>query len=221
MNATAYRQRLARLSRCGLIVLLAALVPRLSASDADTLRRAVDVALAGAERAVQAMKLPAGIRTIAVIPLRGDDDGYVTARVRDLISGTDYALCTRDDRVWQDLMAEIRDWTEKRTDIMNPETVQKFGKIEGVDAILYGTVWDKSVNLWSIRGHVKLSLALADVETGRELWRSGPLEGEAFIHWSDALMQFWRFPALLFVALMMIGFVLFAFGRLRRAYKLI
>ena len=97
--------------------------------------------------------------------------------------------------------------------------MQRFGAIEGVDAIMYGIVWDNSINLWSIRGHAKVSLVLADVETGQELWRSGPLEGEAFMHWSDALMQFWRFPLVALVLFVVLILIVIGLARFKKAYK--
>jgi hypothetical protein len=200
------------------LLTLAALGTRpAQADDAEMLQRAADAALqpVGADLGGRRFE---NIKSIAVIPLRGDSDGYVTEHVRDLITQTPYALFTREDQVWNELLREI-EWGVRREDVMNPETVQKFGKIEGVDAILYGTIWDNSINLWSIRGHTKVSLVLADVETGQELWRSGPLAGEAFIHWSDALMQFWRFPLLVLVAFVVLGIILLGLRKLRKAYK--
>ena len=187
------------------------------AAEAETLQRAADAALQPVAADLAGRKFEQ-IKRIAVVPLRGDTGGYVTERVRDLVARTPYALFTREDQVWDDLLREI-EWGTRREDVMNPETVQRFGKVEGVDAILYGTIWDNSINLWSSRGHTKVSLVLADVETGQELWRSGPLAGEAFIHWSDALMQFWRYPLLVLVALIVLSVIGLGLRQLRKAYK--
>lgn len=185
--------------------------------DGETLQRAADAALEPVAADLGRTSF-ADLKSIAVIPLRGDVGGYVTERVRDLVAQTPYGLFTREDQVWDELLREI-EWDVRREDVMNPATVQKFGNVEGVDAILYGTIWDNSINLWSIRGHTKVSLVLADVETGQELWRSGPLAGEAFIHWSDALMQFWRFPLLLLIAFVVLVVILLGLRTLRKAYK--
>jgi len=202
------------------VVLLAAATagtPPAYGDDAETLQRAADAALAPVAGDLGRTSF-VGLKSIAVVPLRGDVTGYVTERVRDLVARTPYGLFTREDQVWDELLREI-EWGVRREDVMNPETVQKFGRIEGVDAILYGTVWDNSINLWSIRGHTKVSLVLADVETGQELWRSGPLAGEAFIHWSDALMQFWRFPLLVLGVVIVLAIILVGLRKLRQAYK--
>jgi hypothetical protein len=189
-----------------------------AANDAQTVQRAVDQALQGVSG--QITKSDASrVDNVAVIPLAGDTSGYVTERVRDLVAQSPYSLFTaRQDPVWDELLSEI-EWGVRREDVMNPETVQRFGKIEGVDAIMYGRVWDSSVNLWSVRGSAKVSLMLADVETGNTLWRSGPLEGEAFIHWSDALVNFWRYPALLVITILLAIIVVLGLRSLRKAYK--
>jgi hypothetical protein len=187
------------------------------ADEAETLQRASDVALQSVAQDLGRKTLE-GVKNIAVVPLRGDPDGYVTERVRDVVTRTAYALFTRSDATWNTLLKEI-EWGVRREDVMNPETVQKFGKIEGVDAILYGIVWDQAVNLWSIRGHAKLSLVLADVETGQELWRSGPLEGEAFMHWSDAFTRFWRYPLFLIGLLVIVAVLAFVAAKFRRVFR--
>ena len=187
------------------------------ADDNETLQRAIDTALQGLVQDL-GQKTFEQIKSVAVVPLRGDEDGYATGRVRDAVTRTEYGLFTRNDETWDTLLAEI-EWGVRREDVMNPDTVQKFGKVEGVDAIIYGRIWDRGVNLWSIRGHAKVSLVLADVETGQELWRSGPLAGEAFIHWSGALMQFWRYPLLLLVALFVLIVLAIVIRKHKKAYK--
>lgn len=48
--------------------------------------------------------------------------------------------------------------------------------------------------MWSIRGYASVSIHLADVETGQILWSSETVSAEAYIHWSEALTRFWRYP---------------------------
>ena len=187
------------------------------ADRAETIQRAAEMALKDVGNLLGGEAL-AGVKNIAVVPLRGDSDEYITELARGAVTRTQYALFTRSDETWDMLLKEI-EWGARRDDVMNPETVQRFGKVEGVDAILYGIVWDKSVNLWSIRAHVKVTLKLADVETGQTQWHCGPLAGEAFIHWGDALMQFWRYPLLLIGALVILLILIVCFARLKRLYR--
>lgn len=211
-----------QLSRSGIMVAAGALlaIGGMSWSRADereTLQRAAEQSVEKITPALAQTSFK-GVKNVAVVPLRGDMDGYITERVRDSVTHTPYSLFTRSDSAWDLLLKEI-EWGAKREDIMNPETIKKFGRIEGVDAILYGIVWDDTVSLWSIRGHVKMSLILADVETGQELWRSGPLEGEAYMHWSDAITQFWRYPLLLLGGIFGLGVLAVVVWRVRRVFR--
>ena len=106
---------------------------------------------------------------------------------------------------------------------MDAETIQKFGRIEGIQAILYGRVWDQNANLWGSLGQVKVSVNLAEVETGEILWSSGNVEGEGYIHWATAVTRFWRYPVLTFavvagllIAILIVRFILKAIAHATR-----
>ncbi len=190
------------------------------ADDNTTLHDAADKALEGVSANLANVKLPDDVKSIAVAQLFNDYDGYITERVRDAVAQAHQRLFTREEIILDDLLGKEEIFNIRRGDLIKPETLQSAkGKLEGVDTIMYGTIWDNDINLWSIRGHVKVSLVLADVETGQELWRSGPLEGEAFMHWSDALMHFWRFPVLLLIGFLLLIIILLALRSLRKAYK--
>jgi len=174
-------------------IMLAPLAAR--ADDQEALQRASDAAIAKMSDSLAKTKF-ADVKTVAVVPLRGDEGDYATSGLRSATTKSSYAVFTRDDPTWDMLLGEI-EWNVRREDVMDAATVQKFGKIAGVDAILYGRVWGSRVNMWGLRAETKLTATLADVETGQELWSSGPVTGEAYIHWSDALVQFWRYPLVL------------------------
>jgi hypothetical protein len=173
------------------------------ASQDETIQRATDAAIGRIVGDLQRTSFPK-IKNVAVVPLRGDRDDYATSGLKSALTKTSYHLFSRSDEEWDKLLTEI-EWGVRREDIMDPATVQKFGRIKGVDAVMFGQVWDRDVNMWSIRGHTKLSVSLAEVETGQILWSSGPVDGEAYMHWSDALTQFWRYPMMLLVVAISLG----------------
>ena len=185
------------------------------AGEEERLQRSSDKAVRQIGEELARTAFP-NVKHVAVMPLRGDIDDYATSILKSAVTKTSYSLFTRSDEVWDNLLAEI-EWGVRREDIMDPKTVQKFGQIQGVDAILYGRIWDRGVNLWSIRGHIKLSVNLADVETGQILWSSGPVEAEAYIHWSDALTKFWRYPLLIIGAVVGLIIVLLILRKITRA----
>ena len=185
------------------------------ADEQETLQRATDKAVEKLSAELKGTNFP-NVKNVAVLPLQDDPEGYATTVLKSAVTESPYGLFTRSDEDWEKLLAEI-EWGDLRGDIMTPKTVQKFGKIQGVDAILYGRVWLQNVNMWSIRAHTKISVHLADVETGQILWSSKPTEGEAYMHWSDALMNFWRYPLVIVGGLVALIIVLMIFRGIKRA----
>ncbi len=206
-----------RLACIATVVALATVARGADASEEETLRRATDQVIEAIGENLGSVSSDS-IKHVAVIPLRGDVDGYATDVLQSTVTRTKLALFTRSEATWNELLREI-EWGVHREDTMNPETVQKFGRIEGVDAILYGRIWDRGVNLWSILGRVKMSVHLAEVETGQIVWSSGPVEGFAYMHWSDAAVHFWRYPLLLLAVLLMLMILALVVRRLRKAYR--
>ena len=202
-----------------LLVVVAVLLPtaEVSASESEILARAIDEAIAKVSSEIDATEFKK-VTKVAVVPLRGDADGYATSSLKSAVTKTHYSLYTRSDDMWDTLLAEI-EWGVKREDVMTEKTVQKFGRIAGVQAILYGRMWDRETNMWSLRGRVKMSVHLAEVETGQILWSSGPVEAEAYIHWSDALTRFWRYPVLLAGAIVGLIIVLVILRKIVKAIK--
>ena len=112
-------------------------------------------------------------KRFAILPMQHDiDDGYFTSQVRnqfaDLGQPNGYELYTRMDDEWKALLNEIK-WGEQFGDTMDPATVQKFGRIQGVQGILMGRVVSETKN---DRGdvHVRITVQAFEVETGRLLW---------------------------------------------------
>lgn len=187
------------------------------ADETETIQRAIDQAISQIGDQLAATEFE-GIENVAVVPLWDDPQGYATEGLKRAVKMTSYGLFIRSDEEWDPLLSEI-EWNIRREDIMSPETIQEFGRIEGVDAVLYGTIWDSSVNMWDIRGHVKMTVHLADVETGEILWSSNAIEAEAYLHWSDAITRFWRYPLLMMGGLVALIVLLGILRGISRAIK--
>lgn len=125
---------------------------------------------------------------IAVLPLTGDRDGLSMLLRSELVRYSDYyEFYVRDDAEWNKLLSEI-EFGDRRGDVMDPSTIQKFGNVKGVDAILYGSIREATAEQ-NGDGLVRINLMLADVETGRQLW-AGMIEGEyAQLNAPDAKLQ--------------------------------
>jgi hypothetical protein len=89
----------------------------------------------------------------------------VRAELTGLDSGLTFFM--REPEDWKKLVKEI-EFAQKRGDIMNKSTIQRFGSIEGVDALLYGEVREAGAKDED-SSIVRLTLVLADVETGEQI----------------------------------------------------
>lgn len=160
-----------------------------------------------------------GVNNVAVCPIWADQQRYVTEQAKAAVTiETPYRLFTRQDAEWDKLLAEI-EWSERREDLMNPETVKRFGRIEGVDAILYGTVREWSLSVWSTRALCRLNLHLANVETGEIVWSSGEVQAEAYPPWPDLVKRFWKYPLLVIGGVVVLIVVLAIIYKVKRAFR--
>ena len=186
------------------------------ANENDILQRATDKVIEQIAADLDKASLE-GVVNVAVVTVRGDEDGYVTAALEAAVTRSPFKLYVRDTRL--DLLAGEIEFGDRKGDIMKPETVQRFGELEGVDAIIYGDIWDHTTNLWGTRGHVKAIVNMGVVETGENIWTSGMQDAEALIHWSDAVARFWQFPMLVLALFFLLMILLIFLAKLRRAFR--
>jgi hypothetical protein len=113
------------------------------------------------------------VKSFAVLPLQKDLDGnYVALQLRnkftEICGPQGFQLYTRMDEDWNTLLREIA-WGENYGDTMDSATVQKFGRIKGVQAVVFSQITGASR---TETGGVKLRLNVQafEVETGRQLW---------------------------------------------------
>jgi hypothetical protein len=142
--------------------------------DTELARDAGRVAISNAlaEAFAQIAKTPDSPKRFAVLPVQNDTGGYFSLQVRNLFSSRGssegFELYTRTDAEWNNLLKEIA-WGENYADTMSPETVQKFGKIKGVEGLMVGTISGiTSGREGEVR--VRFNLQVFQVETGRVLW---------------------------------------------------
>ena len=124
---------------------------------------------------LNAKQLP--VKRIAFVGLASDTENLKPVFQGGLMNnqGT-FEFLTRDDNEWNILLNEI-EFGERKKDIMDPATIQKFGnKIKGADAYLYGKVLEAAMKDEN-NGIFRVALTLAKVETGQILW-SGNIIGE-------------------------------------------
>ena len=113
-------------------------------------------------------------KRFAVLPMDVDVDGsYFTGKVRDRFAvmgkSNGFELYTRMDDEWAKILDEIA-FGQRQGDTMTPESIQKFGRIAGVQGLMMGRVVSVVRDGNDVR--VRFSLRAFEVETGRLLWGS-------------------------------------------------
>ena len=163
-------------------------------------------------------------KRFAVFPLDGDiDDDYFTQQVRNAFAnraqGTDYALYTRDDAMWESLIAEIR-LGDRYGDTMAPATIQRFGRVQGIQGVIVGRVSGVYTSAGDVGGNViqllgekraiqvRISLQAYEVETGKLLWGAERI-GTSLLPEDGIVLPGTRRQWLAYGALGVLGLVLF------------
>ena len=112
-------------------------------------------------------------KKFAIIPLERDVDGdYFTMQMRNYFTNlgrqNGYELYTRSDGQWNQILEEIK-WGDQFGDTMDASTVQKFGRIQGVQGLIMGRISSISKNE---KGDpvVRVTVQAFEVETGKQIW---------------------------------------------------
>ena len=131
-----------------------------------------DAVKAAAEKTVNQMTATAetaGIKNIAFLGFKNDRSQF-DPEFRAALSASPgrFSFYTRNEEELDRLAGEI-EFGEKRGDIMKSDTIQKFGRVNGVQALLYGRIVEIGLNN---NGYYvfKVSLTLSEIETGRDAW---------------------------------------------------
>lgn len=141
--------------------------------------KAIEAAAAKAMEGLDPARGLGDVTSVAVMPIWGDDGGHAEDMVKAALNRRGAKVLARSQKEWGLLLGEI-EWGAKREDVMDATTIQRFGKIKGCDGILYGTLRETGIQETPIgkRGYARLSVHIADVETGRIVWSSRLAEGE-------------------------------------------
>jgi hypothetical protein len=119
------------------------------------------------------------ITHIAILPLWGDcspqTKAYIANMIQSQIIGGRYKVIERDAQMWDSLLGEV-EWNVLREDVMNAETVQRFGKVAGCDAIVFGTIRECAEYPERRLAITRLTLKMSVVQTGEARWSSGEIK---------------------------------------------
>jgi hypothetical protein len=107
-------------------------------------------------------------KAISVLPIAGDQGEYVEGLLKNAVtaSGLTYVEGANDP-FWDVIMEEV-EWDERKEDMLDPETIDKFGKLKSSQWLLYGTV--REARDYGRMVYVELELHLSSIETKQHIW---------------------------------------------------
>jgi hypothetical protein len=114
-----------------------------------------------------AEKIPAG-KPVAILPLAGDGSGLAAGLLKNALTDAGRTCVEgKEDPMWDEILKEI-EWDERKDDILDPATLDKFGKLKSAQYLLYGAVR----RLAATERHVlvELELHVSCIATKEHVW---------------------------------------------------
>lgn len=149
------------------VILSLALIPLFAQGlGDDDVREAVSEALVQAQNALKTA--PFGSKTVAILPFSGDTSGYFTGKLKNQLTSLGFTCIEgKEDPMWDEIIKEIA-WDERKDDILDPDTLVKFGKLKAAQILLYGKV--VTINKSTERIYVEIELHATDLTTKQHIW---------------------------------------------------
>jgi len=147
---------------------LAAFVVRAEISAEELIDRAAQDAVKDAQAALVAAPVSSG-KTVAVLPLAGDTkDNKVRNLVKTALTNAG-KVCVegKEDQLVDEIVKEIA-WDERKEDILDAATVDKFGRLKSAQYLVYGGL--RRVIGGSRYVLVELELHITEIATKRHIW---------------------------------------------------
>lgn len=154
--------------RCmALMAMVAILALAAKAQQANEVRQAVRMAMSDAQASLAKSGL-AKLGSISLLPIKHDQDGYVEGLVKNAVSSAGLTYVEgKDDPFWGDVLKEV-EWDERKSDILDQNTLVKFGKLKATQVLMYGVLREASVV--GQRIFVEIELHASSLETKQHVW---------------------------------------------------
>ena len=109
------------------------------AQNDDFVHLALKDAVEDARASLAGSKIPAG-EPVAILPVSGDVGGNVAGLLKNaLVAAGKNCVEGKEDPMWASILKEI-EWDERKEDILDAATLDKFGKLKSAKYLLYGCV---------------------------------------------------------------------------------
>jgi hypothetical protein len=105
---------------------------------------------------------------IAILLINGDTNGYVMGILKTAVTGAGLPCVEgKEDGMVQEIFKEV-EWDERKDDILDTNTIAKFGRLQSAKLLLYAFVRDLSGT--NGRGFAEIEVHISSIETKQHLW---------------------------------------------------
>ena len=148
-----------------------AVMPASFALDArikDEFRQAVQGAVMEAETALKAASAIPNDSSIAILPLKGDSDGWLAGQLKIALTRAGKTCVEgKEDPMFGAILKEI-EWDARKDDILDPATLDKFGKLKSAQTLMYAFI--RSANLTKRCAFFEVELHATSIASKQHLW---------------------------------------------------
>lgn len=132
----------------------------------DNIRQAIYGALNQTKSSLA--KAPFNNKTVAILPINGDKDSLILGYLKNILTAANLKCIEgKEDPMWAEIMKEI-EWDQRKEDILDPQTIGKFGKLKAAQIVLYGKVRVLDQN--EARIYAEIELHATDITTKEHIW---------------------------------------------------
>ena len=150
------------------LAIVAAGIARAENDTAEIGVLAIKDAIAEACDSLAASKNVPADKAIAILPLADDVDGTIAGLLKNaLVAAGKTCVEGKEDPMWSEILKEI-EWDERKEDILDAKTLDKFGRLKSAQYLLYGNLR----RLAATRRYVlvELELHVSCVATKQHVW---------------------------------------------------
>lgn len=154
------------MNRNWFILLFCIVLPLTGQFADDYSRQALNGALSSSR--ISLVKAPFGKSQVAVLPIRNDLGGYVTERLKNLITECGFDCVEgKNEPMWDEILREIA-WDTRKDDILDKNTIVTFGKLKAPQILVYGSIAQMNKN--KERVYAEIVLHATDLRTKQHIW---------------------------------------------------
>ena len=134
----------------------------------DEVRQAIGTVGTDVQAALQKSAAIPKNQPVALLPIANDPGLYVAGILKNAITATGMTCIeAKDDPFMDEVLKEV-EWSERKSDMLDPATLTKFGKLKAAKLLMYGTVRDVAFD--GRKGFVEIELHVSAIETKQHLW---------------------------------------------------